>query len=161
MQNVFRFIDDLNAMNDSNIFFDNIEHIYPPELELKKENLNESEASFLDLHIKIENNEFHTCLFDKRDDFNFDIVRMPFKSSNIPSNMFYNTIAAECLRIAKVSENRQSFVLSVKPLMTRMIKQGARKQNILNTLKKSFNKHIYLYSKIAPTFNIFSNLIFK
>lgn len=91
MQNVFRFIDDLNAMND-NIFLENIHNIYPPELELKKENINESEATFLDLHIKIQNNEYHTCLYDKRDDFGFDIVRMPFKSSNIPSNIFFNLL---------------------------------------------------------------------
>ena len=103
LKNIFRFIDDLNAINDHEIFFNNINNIYPAELELGKENEHNNEATFLDLHIKIENCKFKTCLFDKRDNFKFDIVRMPHKSSNIPSNMFYNTISAESLRIVKAS----------------------------------------------------------
>ena len=35
---VWRFIDDLSAVNNDNIFENNIPNIYPPELELKKEN---------------------------------------------------------------------------------------------------------------------------
>ena len=54
--------------------------IYPTELELKKEN---NGNSFLYLYIYIENGEFHTRLFDKRDNFGFDIVRMLFYRSNV------------------------------------------------------------------------------
>ena len=57
--------------------------IFPIELEFKKEvNIN-SCPSFFDLYIDIENGEFHTRLFGKRDNFGFDIVRMPFYCSNI------------------------------------------------------------------------------
>ena len=41
-------------------------------------------GSFLDLYVYIENGEFHSRLFDKRDKFGFDIVRMPFYCSNVP-----------------------------------------------------------------------------
>ena len=58
------------------------------ELELKKGNNSNSCASFLDLYIYIENGEFHTRLLDIRDNFGFDIVRMPFYCSNIPSKIF-------------------------------------------------------------------------
>ena len=33
----------------------------------------------------IENGEFHTRLFDKQDNFGFDIVRMQFYCSNVPA----------------------------------------------------------------------------
>ena len=95
LKNMFRFIDDLNAVNDSDVFHQNIAEIYPVELELSRENINDKEANFLDLDIKIKNNQFDISLYDKRDDFNFHIVRMPFKSSNMPSSMFYNTLGAE------------------------------------------------------------------
>ena len=49
IKNIFKFIDDLNSMNDNNIFFENIANIYPEELELGKENTNDQEATFLDL----------------------------------------------------------------------------------------------------------------
>ena len=90
--NLFRFIDDLSALNDSGEFERNTLNIYPEELELGKENQNDLEATFLDLSIEIRNNKFEVGLFDKRDNFNFSIVRMPEKSSNIPSNIFYSAI---------------------------------------------------------------------
>ena len=99
--NVFLFIDDLNAINHAGIFESNSRDIYPEELELRRENGNNAEATFLDLDIKTKINKFQIDLFDKRDSFPFSIVRMPEKSSNIPSNISYMSIGADCLRIAR------------------------------------------------------------
>ena len=112
--NIFRFIDDLSAINDDGEFEKNFREIYPEELELGKENVDNTEATFLDLNLKITNNQFQVGLFDKRDAFPFSIVRMPYKSSNIPSTIFYSSIGAETLRIARASNTPNSFVTSVK-----------------------------------------------
>ena len=77
----------------------------------------------------------------KRDNFFCSIVRMPEKSNNIPSNIFYMSIIAECLRIARACYNQNSFSDSVNPLVMRMILQGAKKCRIAGTLLNSFNKH--------------------
>ena len=53
-----RFIDDLTTLNDSGEFERSFKEIYPPELVLSKENLSNNERSFLDLLIKVENNQF-------------------------------------------------------------------------------------------------------
>ena len=87
--NTFRFIDDLIAMNDGGQFEKYYKEIYPPELQLKKENAINSECSFLDIDITIKGQVFETKLFDKRESFNFSIVRLPFKYSNIPSKMVF------------------------------------------------------------------------
>ena len=50
--NIFRFIDDLNSINDGGEFESNYSNIYPEELQLSKENTDKHEASFLDLNIK-------------------------------------------------------------------------------------------------------------
>ena len=44
---------------------------------------------FLDLGIIIKARKFQFSLFDERDSFPFSIVRMPDKSSNIPSSIVY------------------------------------------------------------------------
>ena len=44
--NVWRYIDDLEAVNNDKIFENNIPNIYPPELELKKENSGYLSATF-------------------------------------------------------------------------------------------------------------------
>ena len=62
----------------------------------------------------------HFGQFDKRDSFPFSIVRMPDKSSNVPSNIVYSAIGAESLRIARASNNSESFSKAVKPLFARM-----------------------------------------
>ena len=139
--NIFRFIDDLSVFNDDKEFEKNIKEIYPKELELTKENSNNPEASFLDLQIKVLNGKFVVGLFDKRDSFPFHIVRMPYKSSNLPSNIFYSSIGAETLRIARASNNAASFFSSVKPLISRMLKQGANASKLSNVLKKFLTKH--------------------
>ena len=56
--NIFRFIDDLNSINDGGEFESNYSNIYPEELQLGKESTDKHETSFLDLNIKIK---------DKRD----------------------------------------------------------------------------------------------
>ena len=123
-------------MNDSGKFEENFKEIYPPELELKKEHGNNS-ASFLDLDIEIDNKRFKTKLFDKRDAFPFKIVRMPDKSSNMPSKIFSSCIGAETLRIARISSTVDSFQNSCHCLYKRMLTQGASKAGIYKVLKRS------------------------
>ena len=54
INNSFRFIDDLQSLNDGSAFEKRYKDIYPTELELKKENNNNNSCtSFLDLYIYI------------------------------------------------------------------------------------------------------------
>ena len=137
--NTFRFIDDLLAVNDDGEFERCFKEIYPEELELKKEHGGES-VSFLDLNISLNVNGFETGLYDKRDAFPFSIVRMPYKCSNIPSNIFYASIGAEILRIGRTCSSSQAFLLSARKLLQRMNKQGARALRIRKTLSKVFER---------------------
>ena len=121
--NIFRFIDDLNSINDDGVFESNYSNIYPEELQLGKENTDKHDTSFLDLN-KINNGKFHFGLFDKRDSFPFSIARMPGKSSNVPSSIVYSAIGAESLIIARASNNPKSFSTAVKPLIASMSRFG-------------------------------------
>ena len=139
--NVFRFIDDLIAINDGGEFENNFQEIYPPELILKKENTSCTEATFLDLHLSISDGQITTTLYDKRDAFNFHIVRFPYKDSTIPSKMFFSTISAEVLRICRANTSKESFIKSSKTLIQRMLKQGADPLGIKRVLTKMINRH--------------------
>ena len=48
------------------------------ELQLNKANTSDTEASFLDLHLFISNDIVSTKIYDKRDDFDFEIVNFLF-----------------------------------------------------------------------------------
>ena len=80
----FRFIDDLIALNDDGEFSKSFREIYPHEMEFKRENYEDNAASYLDLGLEIEDKQVSSNLYDKRNDFNFSIVRFTYRSSNIP-----------------------------------------------------------------------------
>ena len=149
--NVFRFIDDLCAVNDDFEFRKNFKNIYPSELELKEENISPSEATFLDLSINIVDAKFNTCLFDKRDAFPFSIVRMPYLCSNMPSKIFYASVSSEILRLARTNSNRNNFLNTVKVLLDRMRKQGCKMNQLKKMLNKMFGRHATDFHKFAHT----------
>ena len=72
-----RYLDAI--LNINNVYCDNmVSHIYPSELQLNKANTSDTEAAFLDLHLSIFNDIVSTKIYDKRDDFDFEIVNFPF-----------------------------------------------------------------------------------
>ena len=151
--NTFRFIDDLLTINDNNEFLQSIHEIYPAKLQLNLEHSGEN-VSFLDLSITKSNGQLSMKLFDKRDEFPFSIVRMPFSSSNMPRSMFYGSIGAEILRIGRVSSSLDNFISSSKVLISRSIKQGANILYLKKTLKKIYGRHdvLKLFSENASDF---------
>ena len=60
-----------------------VNRIYPPELQLSKANSSDTEAPFLDLHLSISNGFVSSKIYDKRDDFDFDIVNFPFLDCDV------------------------------------------------------------------------------
>ena len=112
-----------------------------------KENSDNLEASFLDLQIKIEKTKFILGLFDKRFNFLFSTVKISYKSSNLPFDMFCSATWTETLHIAKASNNDNALFSSEKPLMFRMIKQGAYCNKLSNVLI-NFLRDIKYTSKI-------------
>ena len=55
-----------------------VSRICLPELQLNKANTSDTEAPSLDLHLSISNGFVSSKIYDKRDDFDFDIVNFPF-----------------------------------------------------------------------------------
>ena len=135
-----RFIDDLCAINDGNLFATVYKDIYPEELELKLEHSGRH-ASFLNLDISICEGVFVYKLFDKRDDFPFSIVRMPHIDSNIPESIFYSALVGEFLRIARSTLLINDFIAKAKDLCQRMLRQGGNANKTNQRLRKIISRH--------------------
>ena len=83
-----RYLDDI--LNINNVYFDNmVSQIYPSELQLNKANTSDTEAAFLDLHLSISNDIVSTKIYDKRDDFDFEIVNFPLLDGDVPRSTSY------------------------------------------------------------------------
>ena len=72
-----RYLDDL--LNIDNPYFEQmVGQIYPTELQLNKGNSSDTEAPFLDLNLSITNGIVSSKIYNKLDDFNFEIVNFQF-----------------------------------------------------------------------------------
>ena len=125
----FYFISHLLSLNDDSTFEKHYKDIHPTELELKKENNNNSCASFLDTYIYTENGESHTKLFDKRDNFGFDSVQITFYCSNLPNKMFYGTTGAEFLKISRATSKIEDLSRTCKVVKSNVKTKRANEEN--------------------------------
>ena len=87
-----RYLDDLLHI-DNPYLEDMVNSIYPPELQLNKANTSDNEAPFLDLHL-FQTDLFHLKNYDKRDDFDFDILNFPFLDGDVPRSNSYEVYIA-------------------------------------------------------------------
>ena len=133
--NTSRYLDD--KLNLDNPHFDNhIADIYPTELELKKTNNTVLEADFLDLDIKIDNGKVCTKIYDKRDDYNFDIVNFPHLDGDVPRATSYGVYISQLIRFARGCSNVNDFSERNVLLTNRLLHQGYR----FHKLRKTFSK---------------------
>ena len=64
-----------DILNMNNVYFDNmVSQIFTSELQLNKANTSDTEAAVLDLHLSISNDIVSTKIYDKNDNFDFEIL---------------------------------------------------------------------------------------
>ena len=97
-------LDDI--LNINNVYYDNmVRQIYPSELKLNKANTSDTKAAFLDLHLSISNDIVSTIIYDKRDDFDFEIVNFPFLDGDVPRSTSYEVYISQLIRFARASSH--------------------------------------------------------
>ena len=96
-----RYLDDL--LNIDNKFFDSmLDHIYPSD---NQANISDTDSSFLNLHLSLSDGFLGTKIYDKRDDFDFDIVNFPFLDGDVPRSTSYGVDISQLFRFARVSSH--------------------------------------------------------
>ena len=92
-----RYLDDL--LNIDNSYFEGmVNQIHPPELQLNKGSNSDAEALFLALHLSMVDGFVASKIYDKRDDFEFDIVNFPFLDGDVPRRPSYGVYISQLKR---------------------------------------------------------------
>ena len=105
-----RYIDDVNCKNDNGTFQQQMQQIYPSELELTKENQGTSSGSVLEIELSIKNKKFETKIYDKRDEFSFNIIKYPSADSNIHDTTIHGVFVSQLVRYLRVSSKLSFFI---------------------------------------------------
>ena len=97
-------------LNIDHPYFEGMVHqIYPPELQLNEANTLDTEAPFSDLHLSISNGFDSSKIYDKRDDFDFDIVNFPFLEGDVQRCPSYGVYTSQLIRFARVCSHVDDF----------------------------------------------------
>ena len=144
----FRYIDDLLSVNNK-YFKDYVSDIYPDALELKETTESNTSCSFLDLLLFDDDGELKSRVYDKRDDFNFEIVNYPYISSNIPINPAYGVYVSRLIAFARICTDFTDFSQRHKSLVTKLLRQGYSKTK----LKKTFVKFEHKYEDVLMKYH--------
>ena len=124
-----RYLDDLLNI-DNPCFEQMVGKIYPTELQLNKANSSDTEAQLLDLNMSISNGIVSSKIYDKRDDFNFEIVNFPFLDGDVPCSPSYGVYISQLILFARVCSNVDDFNNRNLFLTAKLSKQGYRYHKI-------------------------------
>ena len=116
---------------------------------LNKANTSDTEASFLDLHLSISNGFVSSKIYDKRDDFDFDIVNFPFLDGDVPRSTSYGVYISQLIRFARMSSHVFDFNARNKSLTAKLLQQGYRYHKLRKTFSKFYRRHYELVSKFS------------
>ena len=144
-----RYLDDF--LNIDNPYFEQmVGQIYPTELQLNKANSSKTEALFLDLNLSITNGIVSSQIYDKRDDFNFEIVNFPFLDRDFLRSPSFGVYFSQLIRFARVCSNVNDFNNRNLFLTAMILKQGYK--YIKN--RKAFSKFYHRHSELIVKYNI-------
>ena len=96
----------------------------------------------LDLHLSISYGFVKTKIYDKRDDFDFDIVNFLFLDGDVPRSYI-----SQLIRFARVSSHVDDFNTRNKVLTAKPLRQGYRYHKIRKVFSKFYRRHFDIESK--------------
>ena len=94
-----------------------LDRIYHAKLRLNKANSSDTEAPILDFNQCVSNGTVSTNLYDKRDDFDFDIVNFPFLMAMFPGvpHMGYTYLKLDSLELLQILVTSTAVITPLLP----------------------------------------------
>ena len=86
----------------------------------------------MDLHLSISNGFVSTIIYDKHDDFDFDIVKFPFLDGDVPRRPSYGVYISQ----SSICSHVDDFNTLNKYLTAKLLKQGYRYHKLRKSLFK-------------------------
>ena len=97
--------------------------------------------------MSISNDSVSIKIYDKLDDFDFEIVYFPFLDDDVPRSTSYGVYISQLIRFAKASSYVAGFNTRNKLLTQKLLKQGYRYHKLCKTFSHFFRRYYDLISK--------------
>ena len=103
----------------------------------------------MDLHLSISDGFVKTKIYDKRDDFDFDIVNFSFLDGDVPRSTSYGVYISQRIRFARVSSHFKDFNTRSKVLKAKFLRQGYRYHKLRKAFSKFYRRHFDIVSNVG------------
>ena len=100
-------------------------------------------------------------IYDKRDDFNFEIVNFSFLDGDVPRSPSYGVYISQLIRFARVCSNVDDFNNRNLFLTAKLLKQVYRYHKIRKAFSKFYHRHSELIVKYSIGLNLFCNKAYQ
>ena len=99
------------------------------------------------MHFSISNNIVSTKIYDKRDDFDFEIANFPFLDGDVPRSTSYGVFISQLIHFVRASSYITDFNTCNKLLTQTLFKQGYWYHKLCKTFSKFYRRYYDLISK--------------
>ena len=86
-------------------------------------------------------------IYDKRDDFDFDIVNFPDLDGDVPCSTSFGVCISQLIRFARVLSHVNDFNACNKILTGKLLHHGYRYHKLRKAFSKFYRRHYALVSK--------------
>ena len=97
--------------------------------------------------MSITNGIVSSKIYDKQDDFNFEIVNFPFLDGDVPRSPSYGVYMSQLIRFARVCSKVDDFNNKNLFLTAKLLKRGYRYHKIRKAFSKNYHRHSELIVK--------------
>ena len=157
LSNIFRYQDDLISFNDLGLLENILQDIYPREMIVNKTNISPCKCNYLDMTISIYRGKFVVKLFDKRKDYQFNVISYPFLDGNVPLDRSHGIFMSQLIRICNVNTELNQFLEDIRILSRKLCRQGFNPAALRKILLKFYHSKIDFWGKFGV--DLYENLM--
>ena len=110
-------------------------------------NVSVQKTNFLDMTISIFRGKFYIRLYDKRNDYDFDVISFPYLDGSIPKGQSYGIFISQLLRYARINTSFSNFISECKKLVTKLVGQYFAVAALRKRFQVLINKHFNVWGK--------------
>ena len=119
--------------------------------DIKLESSSITEVSYLDLKIISQNSNLVFSIYDKREDFSFEIINFPYLDSCIPKNSALGVFISQLIRYSRLNSTFPDFKAKCKQLTEKLRKQGYLYKDLRRLILRFFSNRQSFISKYNLT----------
>ena len=116
---------------------------------VNKTNVSVCKSNFLDMTISIYQGKFYFSLYDKRNDYEFDVISFPYLDGNIPKGQSYGVFISQLVRYCRINCSFTRFLEDVKRLVQKLVSQHFDVAALRKRFQVFIDRHFDIWGKFG------------